>query len=133
MLFLLIQTGDQTYAIDIHDVIEVLPVVNWRKLPHSAEGILGIINYHGKPVPVVDLTEVIEGRTSRQTMSTRIVVVNYADSEASRPLALLTERILETMRIEDLRNVATTEKGIIQRINIAEMLPSPVRDQLLRQ
>ena len=57
MLFLLFHLGDDCYAIDASQVVEVLPLVNIKKMLRSPQGVFGTINYHGTFVPIVDLTE----------------------------------------------------------------------------
>ena len=55
MLFLLFQLGSDRYAIDALRVVEVLPCVQVKQIPHAPAGIAGVINYRGAPVPVLDL------------------------------------------------------------------------------
>lgn len=74
-LMLLMRAGDNMYAIDSTDVVEVIPRVKINKIPHSPEFILGQINFSGKPVPVGDLSILIEGRESKNSLHTRIVLL----------------------------------------------------------
>src|SRR5580692_1368743 len=108
MLFLIFQIGSDRYAIECTQVVEILPLLNWKCVPRAPAGIAGIIDYHGVPVPLIDLVELASGRPSRKWMSTRIIVVNYdADygvnyrQDPSGPvqlLGLVAEQATEVMR-----------------------------------
>lgn len=56
MQVLLLQLGSQHYALDTRHVVRVLPAMRLVALPRTPAFIAGIMNYHGAPVPVLDLT-----------------------------------------------------------------------------
>src|SRR5580704_2020066 len=99
MLFLVFQLGTDRYAIDAAQVLEVLPLVKLKAVPNAPRGVAGVMDYHAAPVPVVDLSELATGVSSRQWMSTRIILVNYREESAgTHVLGLMAERATETMR-----------------------------------
>jgi len=99
MLFLLFQLGDVRYALEASRVIEVIPLLSLKPLPHAPRGVSGVFNYHGAPVPAVDLCEWTLGRPARALLSTRIIIVNYPDSQnTQRLLGLVAERATEFIR-----------------------------------
>src|SRR5580692_2688337 len=79
VLFLLFQLGHDRYALEASRVLEVLPLLELKKLPGAPRGVAGIFNYRGRPVPAVDLSEMTLGRPASERLSTRIIVVNYPD------------------------------------------------------
>src|SRR5580765_2744872 len=81
MLFLLFQIGNDRYAIEAQQAIEVVPLVELKRLPHAARGVAGLFNYRGRPVPAIDLSELTSGRTSRECLSTRIIIVEVGSVE----------------------------------------------------
>jgi chemotaxis-related protein WspB len=149
MLFLIFQVGGDWYALDTAHVVEVLPQVVWKKLPLSPPGIAGVLNYHGDPVPLVDLTELLLGIPARRQMSTRIILANYADrTGATHLLGLVAEQATETIRRERsdfvdagassdrapfLGPVAKDKRGLIQLIEPRTLLSQSVCDALFRQ
>lgn len=149
MLFLVFQLGKDRYAIDAHRVIEVLHLVNAKQIPQAPAGVAGVFDYHGAPVPLIDLAELALGKPSRKWMSTRIVVVRYGgDSGESHALGLLAEHATETLRRNEedftdaglavtdtpyLGNVTTDASGIVQRIEIQDLLSEGVRNLLFRE
>jgi chemotaxis-related protein WspB len=77
MLFLIFQLGKDRYALDASRVVEVVPMLELKRLPQAPTGVAGIFNYRGRPVPAVDLCELATGRPASERLSTRIIIVNY--------------------------------------------------------
>jgi chemotaxis-related protein WspB len=150
MLFLTFRLGSDRYAVEATQVVEVLPLVNWKCLPHAPAGVAGIIDYRGAFVPLVDLTELAMGKPSRRWMSTRIIVVNYRQgtSNQTHVLGLMAEQVTEVMRRSEeefvgtglklaespyLGSVATGPDGPVQRVEIQHLLSESVRSQLFQE
>jgi chemotaxis-related protein WspB len=148
MLFLTFQIGTDRYALDTQHVVEVLPLVNFKTIPRAAGGVAGIFNYHGRPVPLIDLTQVALGRPSEARMSTRIILVHYArDSGEPHLLGLKAEHVTETIHRTDadfvepgvsapeaayLGPVTMEGSQIIQRVEIRRIVTEDVLAQLSR-
>jgi chemotaxis-related protein WspB len=148
MLFLLLQLGADRYALDASQITEILPLVGVKKIPQAPAGVAGLFDFRGTPVPVVDLSELILGRAAEQRLSTRIILVRYpGDDGGVRLLGLIAEKVTDTMRREPadfvdagvnndrapyLGPVINDGRGLVQRIEVATLLPAPVRDVLFR-
>lgn len=146
MLFLLFKLGEDRYALDTSSVEEILPVVHWKEIPQVAPGVLGLFDYRGEFVPLLDLSEFIIGRPSNLQMSTRIVLLHYQDAGTDgRLLGLLVQQATFTFRGEPaefaptdvevktapyLGPVMSDDEGIIQLIEVQRLLPSSVKEQL---
>ena len=99
MLFLLFQLGHDRYALEASRVLEVLPLLELKRLPGAPMGVAGIFNYRGRPVPAVDLSELTLGQPASERLSTRIVVINYPDETGKfQPLGLIAEHATEIIR-----------------------------------
>jgi chemotaxis-related protein WspB len=101
MLFLLFQLGQDRYAIEAQSAVEVVPLLDLKRIPHSPPGVAGIINYRGRPVPAVDLCALTLGRPAREQLSTRIIVMRHQDAQG-RPqlLGVIAERATDLLRQE---------------------------------
>lgn len=146
MLFLLFRIGNDRYAIEATQIGEVLPLVTVKTLPGAPRGIAGAINYRGAPVPVIDLSALALGTTSPPRFSTRIVILSYPAADgAERWLGLIAEHATEMMHRNPadfvpsgitslaagyLGAVAPVSDGLIQRVEIAQLLPESVRNLL---
>ena len=76
MLFLTFTVGANRYAIDVTRVVEVVPRVELRKIPHAPAFLAGLLGYRGKVVPVIDLGLLLGITPCRDCLSTRIILVN---------------------------------------------------------
>jgi len=146
MLFLLFQIGNDRYALEARHAVEVIPLLALKKIPHAPRGVVGIFNYRGQPVPAVDLCELTFGRTARERLSTRIIVINYTDPAGnSRRLGLIAEHATEMMRRHEndfvdsgvkvgaapyLGPIIMDDKGVIQLLRAQHLLSENVRDLL---
>jgi chemotaxis-related protein WspB len=148
MLFLVFQLGSDRYAIRASAVAEVLPLVNVKQIPQAPASIAGVFDYHGQPVPLIDLSQLALNSPSRKWMSSRIILVNYVRSSERHLLGLLAERATTTLRREDndfaaagvanpdaryLGPVTMDDLGIVQRVEIDNLLSEDLADRLFRE
>ena len=56
------------------------------KMPKAPQAMIGLFNYRGTPVPVVDLSQLTLGRPSARRLSTRLVLVHYPDPKGGTHL-----------------------------------------------
>lgn len=149
MLFLQFQLGKDRYALDSSQVVEVLPLLGIKQIPQTVFGVVGVFNYRGRPVPVIDLSELALGRPALRHMSTRIIVVLHPGGNGTpHPLGLIAEKATETVHrnpadfadsgvVTDaapyLGPVATNSDGMVQRIEVPRLLPARVSAVLFKQ
>ena len=145
MLFLLIELDREQYALDVQQIVEVLPLVRIRRIPHAPPGIAGVFDYRGAAIPAVDLSELMLGRPSASRLSTRLVVVRHGD-DGGRVLGLIAERATDTIRKDPsefvasgidnrgaryLGPVTSHKKGVVQWIRVTDLLPEGIEGALL--
>ena len=78
MLLLTFIAGANRYAIDVARVVELVPKVELRSIPHAPLYLAGLLGYRGKVVPVIDLGLLVGTAPCRDCLSTRIILVNDA-------------------------------------------------------
>jgi chemotaxis-related protein WspB len=101
MLMLLFHAGQNKYAIDCDYVIEVIPKVTLKEIPHSPPNILGLLNYGGQPLPVVDLVQMIENRPVNSSLHSRIIVIQCRHLKVDvQSFALAVEKVTETAEMD---------------------------------
>lgn len=127
MLALLFNLGGERYALSCEHLVEVVPLVRFRKIPHAPAYVLGLFNYRGQVTPALDLGVLIGGEACRDHLSTRMMVVRYTDPHGEgeeRTLGLVGERVTETKRLspEDLSPVglAVPESQYFQRVIVGK-------------
>jgi chemotaxis-related protein WspB len=148
MLFLIFQLGQDRYALDATEVVEVLPLVPLKALPGAPAWVAGVFSYHGQPVPVIDLPALALGRPAARRLSTRTVLVRYplaGADQGARILAIVVEQATRTMRRDRadftdsgvtapqaryLGPVAADAAGLVQLISVQNLLPDDVKAML---
>jgi chemotaxis-related protein WspB len=81
MLLLTFIAGANRYAIDVARVVELVPKVELRSIPHAPPFLAGLLGYRGKVVPVIDLGLLMGTAPCRDCLSTRIILVNDAPGD----------------------------------------------------
>ena len=150
MLMLLFYVGDNLYALDSSQVVEVIPRVIVRKIHHVPEYVAGLFKYRGTIVPVIDICHLIQGKPSSSHLSTRIIMVNYNGKDNNKLyLGLMAERVTETLNKPEsalvdaggrgqleqsppyLGEMIMDDKGMIQRIRLEYLLSDSQQKFLL--
>ncbi len=149
MLLLRFQAGKECYGMDVSRIIEVIPMVLFRPLPHADPAVAGVFNYRGTITPVIDLTTLITGDASRPLFSTRVILVHYPGLDGDdHNLGLLAERVTETVYCteEDFQAtgisidtapyigdlLSNADGGTIQRVDVKQLLPPALMESLFR-
>jgi chemotaxis-related protein WspB len=83
MLLLTLTAGTNQYAVDAARVIEVVPKVELRTVPHGPAALAGFLGYRGHVLPVLDLSLLLANTPSRDCLSTRIILVDARPSDHS--------------------------------------------------
>jgi len=144
MLFLKFRIGGESYALDTAQIAEVLPLLEITRVPQTPAGVAGLINYRGRPVPVIDLSELMLGEPARPHISTRLILVRHGE----HLLGLIAEQATEMMRREAgsftdsrlasdaapyLGPVAQDGGRLVRWIEVQKLLPPAVSSVLFRQ
>ena len=99
MLLLLFEIDNGRYALDINQIIEIVPLVKLKKIPTTPEYVAGLMNYRGQGIPVIDLNQLIDSVPFEDALSTRIIIVNYpVKGMDDKSLALIANNVTETVR-----------------------------------
>jgi chemotaxis-related protein WspB len=81
MLLLTFTVGPNRYAIDVTDIVELVPRVELRLVPHAPAFLAGLLSYRGNVVPVIDLCLLLDVAPCRDFLSTRIILVRDAPND----------------------------------------------------
>ena len=144
MLYLLFSLGSERYGVPASSIIEVVPYVSVRTLAGTTEGKLGVFQYRGLPVPVIDLRYLVQNRTCAFRLSTRIIVsdVPRMEGEVVR-VGFLAEKVNQTAYVspEQLQSrdeigefpdyfesLAIVEKTTVQFVNIERLVQDELRN-----
>jgi chemotaxis-related protein WspB len=149
MLLLLFKVGGDRYALDARRVVEVIPLLQFNRIPRAPRGVAGLFNYRGQPVPAVDLSELMLNRPAGERLSTRIIIVEFPDAQGvPRLVGVIAEQATDLVRREvaDLPDraeaanstpilgaVELDRDGVIQRIRAEKLIPENIREALFSE
>ena len=78
MLILTFLAAGNRYAVNVTRVVEIVPRVGLRVMPHAPGFLAGFLGYRGQVVPVIDLGLLLGQDPCPDRLSTRIILVNRA-------------------------------------------------------
>jgi purine-binding chemotaxis protein CheW len=84
---------DQRYALPLHAADKVVRVAAIRSLPKAPDIVLGVVNLHGRIIPVIDMRKRF-ALPERETMLTGQLLVAHT---ARRQVALIVDAVLDVM------------------------------------
>ena len=102
MQLLTFTVAGESYAIESRRVVEVLPLVPARPIPHTPGYVRGVFTYRGNLVPLIDLGRRLGDVALEERLSTRAIVVDYLPPGAGRParLGLVAENVISIVAAE---------------------------------
>lgn len=144
MKVLVFHIGPDRYGLPLRQVRRVLPLLELKGIPLAPDSVAGLLNLHGDPLPVIDLSRISGGAPSRQHFDTRIVVADYTAPDGTvHALGLMAERVqgVQDVSTQDLApsgvqaapflgQVAGDAKGMVQLVEVNALLPAELRARL---
>jgi chemotaxis-related protein WspB len=99
MLLLLFEIANGRYALDVRQIIEIVPLVEFKKNPASPDYVAGLMNYRGEGTPVIDLNQLVDSVPYEDSLSTRIIIIHYpVKDKGDMTLALIANNVTEIVR-----------------------------------
>ncbi|MFK0086581.1 chemotaxis protein CheW [Pseudomonas sp. NPDC090755] len=146
-LYLLFKIAEQRFALDAHEVAEVLPRLPLKPIAQTPAWVAGVLAHRAALIPVIDVGALSFGVPAPVRTSTRLVLVHYR-VDPSRPdllLGLILEQATQTLRCQPdefqpygldnqqapyLGPVREDAEGLVQRISVQDLLSDEVRTLL---
>jgi chemotaxis-related protein WspB len=104
MLVLTFRVAETDYAVAASRVVEVVPRVPLREVPHTPAHVAGLLRYRGRAIPVVDLSMLLTGTPSVDRLDTRIILADASlggrDGGVRHLLGLVAERVGEVRGVD---------------------------------
>ena len=148
MKVLLFHIGRDRYGLPLAGIVRVLPLLELKQLPLTPDYVAGLMDLHGTPVPVIDLSRLAGLPAAAAQFDTRIVIVDYRapGGETMHALGLLASQVrgiadIAPQGLEDsgvatapfLGQVASDADGIVQLVELQHLLPPDVRALLFQR
>lgn len=91
--------GDESYAICISDIHEIIRMLDITEIPNSQTYVKGVINLRGKIVPVISLRSLFGMQADDLSKSTRIVVVHHREDS----VGIIVDRVNKVTTFGDIQ------------------------------
>ncbi len=95
--FLSFKLQDETYAVSIEPIEDVIGIKKFTNIPQTASFVRGVINLRGKVIPIVDLRDKFELETREYDKKTCIIIVQLEDILSG----FVVDRIREVVELTD--------------------------------
>jgi chemotaxis-related protein WspB len=146
MKLLIFHIGPDRYGLRLRDVVRVLPLLELKQLPLAPDPVAGLMDFHGQSVPVIDLCRASGLPSGEDHFDTRIIVADYHTPEGGNHLlGLRAERVLGVQEVSEaqladsgvraapfLGAVASDTQGMLQLVELQQLLPAPLRATLFQ-
>jgi chemotaxis-related protein WspB len=142
--------GSERFAIDTSSITEVIPGIPARRVPATHEALIGVIDYRGRVVPVLDLCRLFGRGNCPSRLSNRILVCELggesrrwgATHGAEQLLGVLAEDVTHittldpdapgshpgpgTEGVSGLGRILHDEDGLLQLVAVRDLIPADV-------
>ena len=148
MKVLVFHIGPDRYGLPLASITRVLPAAALKQVPLAPDFVAGLLDLHGEPVPVIDLSRLAGLPSAQVWFDTRIILADYALPHGSAQIALLAEHVtgVESLDPDTLREpgvgsapflgqVAGGEAAgstMLQLVELDQLLPPAVRALLFQ-
>ena len=147
MKVLVFHIGPDRYALRLAAIARVVPVAALKAIALAPPFVAGLLDLHGAPVPVIDLSRLAGVIPEQVWFDTRIVLADYPLGDgATACLGLLAEHVIgiDTVDAAALRDpglagapflgqVASTAHGLLQLVEVDHLLGPEVKALLFPQ
>jgi chemotaxis-related protein WspB len=147
MKVLVFSIGTDRYCLRLGAIARVLPAVDLKHLPLAPDYVAGLMDLHGAPVPVIDLSRLAGIAPEQVWFDTRIILIDYpVGNGATCQLGLLAEHVIGIETLDDasladggikaadfLGRVAPGAGGMLQLVEVDQLLAPDVRALLFQE
>jgi chemotaxis-related protein WspB len=122
MLLLMFRSGASLYAIDAKRVVEVVPRVDVRPIPHAPAHLSGLLNYRGRVVPLIDFGVLIGASQSQPVLSTRVILTEFTAHDGRNQLVGIVAENLNHVVNVDPRQVVSPAMSLAEAPYLGALL-----------
>lgn len=106
--YIVVEMGDEKYALNISDIHEIIKMQKITEVPNSKHYLEGVTNLRGKIVPIISLRKRFGFPEVKVTKSTRIVVVNCREDI----VGIIVDAVREVTRFSEIQSANDIVSGL---------------------
>jgi len=99
--YILFYLGNESFAINVKYVIRVLPATTFTKIPQAPDFLLGVTNFNGSVLPVVDSYKKFDFKPKNSENKPLILVLNIHVSGKNTNLGFLVDQSNNVIEVAD--------------------------------
>jgi chemotaxis-related protein WspB len=142
MLILVFRVAGEVYAVEAARIVEVIPCVELRTLPHAPGALAGLSRYRGQTVPVIDLGVLLGAGPCPPRLSTRIILIDeHLPARGKAALGLICEDVSDVRQVAagqviprpailgknpHVGPIVSTDSGLIPLLDVERLLAEPL-------
>ena len=88
--------ADEVYAVDIHQVKEIIRVPEITRVPRTPEFVEGVVNLRGSVIPVIDLRKRLGFEAGQAGRDQRIVVMEMGE----QTVGMIVDSVSEVLQVD---------------------------------
>lgn len=120
--YLTFLVGDESFAVSILDVKEIIEITNVTRVPLTPDFIYGVINLRGNVVPVIDLSARLKHRRAEICKRSCIVLVAVEMTEGKQLIGMLVDEVREILEIPPANIQPAPDFGADIRIDFIQAM-----------
>ena len=138
-----LSSGREVYAVDIHQVREIIRVPQITRVPRTPDFVEGVINLRGNVIPVLDLRKRFGLGEGEDSNDRRIIVVEMGE----RTIGMIVDAVSEVLRIDEslidppspyivsvntlyIEGIARLEPDLVILLNLEKVLTEDEKERL---
>ncbi|MDH5465334.1 MAG: chemotaxis protein CheW, partial [Thiovulaceae bacterium] len=90
--------GEEEFTVPILSIQEIIKPIEFTRVPHTPDYVLGVFNLRGTVIPLIDLRSKFGMNSENQTSDTRYIVMKNDQEIAGFVIDRLTEAIRLNLR-----------------------------------
>lgn len=91
--------GTENYAISVYKVLEIIQLDQLTTMPNSSVYILGVLNFRGSVVPVIDMHKRFNTK-GEDRESNMVIIVNIINNNNDVLMGLLVDEVTDVIEFE---------------------------------
>jgi purine-binding chemotaxis protein CheW len=99
--YLTFRLGDETFAANVKQVLEILEIPRITKVPHSPDAMRGVINLRGNVMPVINARLKFGLPDAPDTVTSCIIVMELQIEDQQVALGAVVDAVQEVIEISD--------------------------------
>lgn len=120
--YLTFLVADESFAVSILDVKEIIEITNVTHVPLTPDFIYGVINLRGNVVPVIDLSARLKNRRAEISKRSCIVLVAIDTTDGAQLIGMLVDEVREILEIPVTNIQPAPDFGAIIRTDFIQSM-----------